>query len=348
MTSFRLPDMSRAVYDVAGLPFDSVTIEQAVSIVLDAVATRKPMFVSTPNLNFLISAQLDKSFQKSIFESDLSLADGMPIVWIAKILGVPVRERVAGSDLFEALRAQRKRTIKVYFFGGPEGAAELAARNVNASAELIRHSGSIPGVVCVGFDSPGFGSVEQMSTTDTIKRINDSGADFVLVALGARKGQAWIQHNRAAINAPVISHLGAVVNMAAETIRRAPRWMQLTGLEWIWRVKEEPSLWRRYVNDGFELLKMLAITVLPQVLSRWKRNLSVLVVKRNTGLECLHGGSTSRIELSGDWTALDLPRLVDAVKQCHAGGRKVIVDTKRVRYMDAAVRGMLLLLPDVV
>ena len=348
MSSFRFPDVNRAVHDVVGLPLDAVNLGQAVSIVLDAVATRAPMFVSTPNLNFLIAAQHDKNFKQSIFDSDLSLADGMPIVWIAKIMGVPIPGRVAGSDLFEALREQRQRTVKVYFFGGPDGAAEQASKNINSSADLIRQSGLTPGVVCVGFDAPGFGTVEQMSTKDTIQRINDSGADFVLVALGARKGQAWIQHNRAAINAPVISHLGAVVNMVAETIQRAPRWMQIMGLEWIWRVKEEPLLWRRYVNDGFGLLQLFVSTVFPCAVARWKRNLLLPFTKRETALRCHHNGQSTRVQLIGDWTGQDLPRLVDVLKECHREGRAVEVDTKDAHYMDSAVRGMLLFWPTVI
>ena len=267
----QFPDLSRTVYDIASLPFDAIDLRQAVARVIGAVQGRIPLFISTPNLNFLIAAQSDQDFRRSVRESDLSLADGMPIVWLARLLDVPIRQRVAGSDLFEALCLQTQQTIKVFFFGGPPGAAEQAGARVNARTHQMQQQGLGGGVQCVGFESPGFGSVQDMSTPDILQRINASGADFVVVALGARKGQAWIQHNRAQLDAPVICHLGAVVNMAAGTIARAPRWMRLVGLEWVWRIKEEPQLWRRYGADGLAMLRLLLSYVVPQMWGRWRQ-----------------------------------------------------------------------------
>jgi N-acetylglucosaminyldiphosphoundecaprenol N-acetyl-beta-D-mannosaminyltransferase len=124
-------------------------------------------------------------------------------------------------------------------------------------------------MVCVGYESPGFGSVDDFSDGETIDRINAHGADFLVVALGAAKGQAWIQRNRERLRAPVISHLGAVVNFAAGTVSRAPEWMQRAGLEWLWRIKEEPALWRRYGRDARALLGLAFRRLLPHLL--WLR-----------------------------------------------------------------------------
>ena len=112
------PDFSRNVYCVLGLPFDALTLEQAVTHIRAAVARRTPCFLSTPNLNFLIAGQAQVAFRNSVIHSDLSLADGMPIVWLAKLMGIPIAARVAGSDLFEALRHSAGPILKVYFFGG--------------------------------------------------------------------------------------------------------------------------------------------------------------------------------------------------------------------------------------
>src|SRR5690606_13363441 len=117
--------------------------------------------------------------------------DGMPLVWIARLLGLPIRERVAGSTLFEALRhGEARRTsaglLSVYFFGGPDGVAERADEKLNASTSWLR---------CVGYRSPGFASIEEMSDAETIDAINASNADFIVVALGAKKGQTWIERN---------------------------------------------------------------------------------------------------------------------------------------------------------
>src|SRR6187551_3654300 len=144
-----------------GLPFDPVSLPEAVERVrADAFAGRR-CWIATPNLNFAIAARKDAGFRRSVLQSDLSLADGMPLVWMARALGVPLPERVAGSDLFEALQAHPGPPLRLYLFGGPPGVAARAADNINA------HGG---GVRCVGFDEAGYGSIEDMSGEALIER----------------------------------------------------------------------------------------------------------------------------------------------------------------------------------
>ncbi len=339
------PDYQRPAYDIAGLPFDAIDMNAAVGTIVRTVDSRTPLFISTPNLNFLVASQRDRDFRDSVYQSDLCLADGMPIIWLARLLGVPIPGRVAGSDLFEALCAQSQRTVKVYFFGGPEGAAKRAAERVNHLAEERRRRQQTPGVVCVGHASPGFGSIEDMSHPDVIRRINESRADFVVVALGARKGQAWIQRNRGQLDAPVISHLGAVVNMAAGSIARAPRWMRSIGLEWIWRIKEEPQLWRRYASDGLALLGMLATRILPVMASQWRHRLFGRRGSPSGHLECVRVDGACRIGLHGVWTRENIGELRAQLQACAARGESVTVDARGAVYLDAAVRGLLAIVP---
>ena len=341
MANRQFPDLYRPVYDIVGLPFDAIDLPQAVDKVIESVEVRVPLFISTPNLNFLVAAQLDHSFRQSVRDSDLSLADGMPIVWLARLLGVPIRQRVAGSDLFEALCAQTRRTVKVFFFGGPDGVAQKAGEHVNALAHDREKRGLTPGVQCVGFESPGFGSLDDMSRPDVIDRINGSGADFVVVALGARNGQAWIQRNRGQLSAPVISHLGAVVNMAAGTIERAPKWLRVIGLEWIWRIKEEPFLWKRYGSDGLAMMRLMVTYVMPQI---WRR-LNYRNSPRQSQTVGTHeiqpvaGGS--QLVLKGIWSSGSIDVLRYVVADCIKLGSTVKVDTRQATYLDAAVRGLL-------
>jgi N-acetylglucosaminyldiphosphoundecaprenol N-acetyl-beta-D-mannosaminyltransferase len=256
----------RNLHWILGLPFDAITLQEAVQRVRTAAIDRTPLFISTPNLNFLIASQKDPEFRDSVIRSDLSLADGMPIIWLAKLLKVPIHERVAGSSLFETLRYQPikagERPLRVYFFGGPDGVAQRASAAINHDSSSM---------VCCGYMSPGFGSLEDMSTSEILQQINACEADFVVVSLGAKKGQTWIERNRSQLTAPVISHLGAVVNFVAGNVQRAPAWVQRTGMEWVWRIKEEPTLWNRYLSDGSQLvwlvLKILR-TQLTQVFSR--------------------------------------------------------------------------------
>lgn len=329
------PDFDRNLHCLLGLPFDAIGLEEAVARIRMAIDKRTPYFVSTPNLNFLIAAQKNAAFRDSVIHSDLSLADGMPIVWLARLMGVPIPERVAGSDVFEALRYDTSgKRIKVYFFGAPPGIAERAAQRINAE-----HLG----MECVGFESPGYGSVQEMSSASSLEKINQSGADFLVVSLGAVKGQAWIEHNLQALDVPVVSHLGAVVNFIVGNVKRAPRWMQKTGLEWLWRIREEPELWRRYLNDGRALL-MLFLTAIPAgVVYKWRfakkpSSAAKMDFKWSESADGLH------IQVLGHCVQENIAEFRSACAVWAACGKQHTIDTSKILYVDAAFLAALLLL----
>jgi len=242
-------------YSLMGLPFDAVSLKEAAVIISEAIEQQVPCFLSTPNLNFTVMAQDDLDFYNSVIHSDLVVADGMPLIWVARLLNLPIYERVAGSDLFAHLMNEpRERKIRVFFFGGETGIAQKAHHELNKTS---------PGMESCGFYDPGFVAIEQMSTEVVIDHINACNPDFIVVALGAKKGQRWIMHNREKLNAPVISHLGAVINFVAGSVKRAPEKWQRFGIEWLWRIKQEPKLYRRYLGDGLRFLQMLLTQTLP-------------------------------------------------------------------------------------
>jgi N-acetylglucosaminyldiphosphoundecaprenol N-acetyl-beta-D-mannosaminyltransferase len=326
-------DLGRELHCLLGLVFDAITLDEAVRRVRRCAREATRCFVSTPNVNFAIAAQRDAAFRDSVLHSDLSLADGMPIVWLARWLGVPVTERVAGSDLFERLVTEPGQPLGVYFFGGAPGVAAAAGERLNARAGGLR---------CVGHESPGFGSVEEMSSAAQIERINASGADFVVVALGAKKGQAWIERNRARLSAPLISHLGAVVNFAGGTVLRAPRWAQRTGLEWLWRIKEEPALWQRYLRDGIALAGIVATRVLPRAArARWKR--AEVEACEAGSFELVPDAGAAVLRLRGTWTSNRLAPLRRELARLLREGRTVQVDIEHVTRVDSALPALLLL-----
>ena len=149
-------DLARNVYCVLGLPIDALDMSTILRRIDAAAASRTPFLISTPNLNFLVNSRSDSEFRESVLDSDLCPADGMPVVWIARLIGVPIRQRVSGSDIFEALKAPDRlgRRLKVFLFGGAPGVAAAAARTLNAVPS---------GLSCVGTFDPGFGSVDEMS-----------------------------------------------------------------------------------------------------------------------------------------------------------------------------------------
>jgi N-acetylglucosaminyldiphosphoundecaprenol N-acetyl-beta-D-mannosaminyltransferase len=330
-----MDDFDRDVYCIGGLPFDAIGLEKTIVRLHDAKQAKATCFLTTPNLNFLALSQQDTDFRNSVIHSDLVIADGAPIVWIAKLLSIPIHERVAGSTLFEALGKEQHKKMKVYFFGGPSGVA------AEASARINHHS---TGLTCVGYHSPGFGTVEEMSENAILDNINLSDADFLVVALGAKKGQAWIVHNLQKIKVPLISHLGAVVNFEAKRLKRAPVSMQKIGLEWAWRIKEEPHLWRRYWGDGWFLLKFLMTKIIPYMI--WlklnRRRLQRLSQKNTVVLD--DKGLNLSLIVSGaimDPVPMDIRLLL---RQVSLQNKSVQLNLANTEYLSFGMLGLLLLL----
>ncbi len=326
----------RNVVALLGLPFDVVDMPGAVAWVRDAIHSRQRCFISTPNLNFLMAAQDDAAFRESVIQSDLSVADGMPLVWLARLLRLPIKERVSGAGLFEQLCVAPS-PVGVYFFGGPPGIAQRADERVNQQAH--------PGVVSRGYLDPGSGSVADMSHPETLAAINRSQAEFVIVALGAKKGQDWIQSNRDALRAPVICHLGAVVNFAAGSVARAPIAWQRCGLEWLWRIKEEPALWRRYGRDGLRFLRFFLTHVLPHAVAvRWPS------ADARVPAHWVLDRSGVLLTLQGAWDHAQLLPLRQALKEAYGGGpqgqsslRALVIDLQAVTHVDSHFIGLIML-----
>lgn len=331
-------DFNREVWCLLGLPFDAVTMECASVQVRRSVATGQQCVISTPNLNFVVSALGDSEFRNSVIDGELSLLDGTPLLWIARLLGLGVTEKVSGSDLFDYMSRRTKSEsgkFSVFFFGGEGETAQLACENLNTGKK---------GVTCAGYLNPGFGPIEALSSPEVIKQINQSQADFLIAALGAKKGQFWITRNRSTLNIPVICHLGAVINFSAGSVRRAPRWMQQSGLEWIWRIAQEPNLWRRYWFDGLIFLSLVFTKVLPYALWNKINRKEYLGDLRPVEVKVDAGPEKATISISGNCLH-DTIEPLRAVFVEQAGGLKnVVVDLSAVSMIDGAFLGLCLML----
>ncbi len=327
-------DFSRNVWCILGLPFDTITITQAVAEIVTAVETRTPYYLSTPNTNFLCAAHRDFAFRESIINSDLSVADGFPIVVVAKLLGIPMPERIGGSNLTEYLYNRKTdRPLRVFFLGGEDGVGELASQKINQQPS---------GMIAVGHYAPGFGNLEEMSTPNIINAINSQDVDFLLISLGAKKGQAWIEKNRHQVKATVIGYLGAVINFFAGTVKRAPDLIQSSGLEWLWRIYQEPSLWRRYYDDGIYFLGLMLQNVLPYWLwltFKRPKTADILTVKVSKD-----AGKLMQIKLTGDCTNFTLLPLREIFIKAAKNKCPVVIDLSDVQTIDGAFLGLCLVL----
>lgn len=335
--SIRPDDLTREVYGVLGIPVDVIDMAAVLRKIDAAAAGKSPFLLSTPNLNFLVTSRLDPEFRESLLISDLCPADGMPIVWLARLLGVPIKERIAGSDIFEELKSARYATqrLSVFLFGGAEGVAAAACSKLNAEPG---------GMTCVGSFYPGFCSVDEMSTDTIIDSVNSSNADFLVAALGAKKGQAWLLRNHDRLRIPVRVHLGAAVNFQAGTVTRAPAVMRKWGLEWLWRIKEEPQLWRRYWDDGIVLLQLVLTHVVPLViLSRWNRlrwggKAQDLLIKRTEDHKSVI------LSINGAAIAQNVGNALPYFQDAVGAAKDIVINFTDTRPIDARFLGLLIML----
>jgi N-acetylglucosaminyldiphosphoundecaprenol N-acetyl-beta-D-mannosaminyltransferase len=220
-------------------------------------------------------------------------------------------------------------------FGGEQGVADAVAAKLNAEEG---------GLDCVGTISPGHGSVAELSSGSHIDAINASRAQLLAVSLGAKKGQAWLLHNHTALEVPVRAHLGAVINFQAGVIRRAPLVLRKVGLEWLWRIKEEPYLWRRYGHDGLVLSQLLLTRVLPlAVLNAWQRAKS-RIWEPALSITETEDFDARVIKCSGSAFRQNDTQVRAHFESAAKGGKSVIVDLSDLHFADSRFFGLLLML----
>jgi N-acetylglucosaminyldiphosphoundecaprenol N-acetyl-beta-D-mannosaminyltransferase len=233
-----------------GCPLDPLTLEGTVSVIEAAVVARRPLQHSALNAAKLVRMQHDDTLRAAVTGSELVTADGQAVVWAARLLGQPLPERVAGIDLFEALLAcAERRGFGVYIFGGRAAAAERAAAEIRA-----RH----PRLRLVGYRDGYFAAHEE---DGIVEEIRSARPDLLFVALETPVKETFLARHRARIGAPFVMGIGGAVDILAGERRRAPRFLQRLGLEWAYRLAQDPRrLARRYVvgNSVFTWLVLRA------------------------------------------------------------------------------------------
>ncbi len=219
---------------ILGVRVDDVTMEEALQRVEAMVVAGGAHQVVTVNPEFIMRAQEDGVFRQVLDEADLAIPDGQGLLLAARFLGQPLRERVAGSDMVPAL-AQRsaRQGHRLYLLGAAPGVAERAA------AELARR---YPGVQVVGTYA---GSPAVSEEDGIVARIQAARPDFLFVAYGAPAQDLWIHRNQPRLQVPVAIGIGGTLDFIAGVRKRAPVWMRRWGLEWLFRLIQEPRRWRR-------------------------------------------------------------------------------------------------------
>lgn len=329
---------ARASLEITGIPIDLVDMEAVVREIDAAAKSRQPLLISTVNSNFIALSARDRAFRDSLVESDLCTVDGIGVLLLCKLVcGRPVT-RVSGADIFEVLQARADnglgRPLRVFFLGGASGVADLARKRLNAARS--------PAICCVGALDPGFGSMAELSRPAVIDAINDAQPDFLVVALGAERGQAWLIANGPKLRVPVRSHFGAVVNFVAGTIERAPgRWQSL-GLEWVWRIRREPKLVRRYWADAWSLGWLLASQVVPQAGATWLGKALAIVRPDRARLSLEDEETAIRVRIGGRLDDTMAEPMQDVFAAALASEKPMILDVSELASAQSEVSGAVL------
>lgn len=220
--------------EILGVQVHLLTSQEALARVESFVRQRDARQVVTINPEFVMRARRDEPFRRVLNSADLALADGIGLVWAARLLGHWLPERVAGSDLVLRI-AQRAAEAgwRLYFLGAPPGVAEQAAQTLRD-----RHPGLQVAGTWAASPAP---EVEG----DIVARIRAAHPDLLFVAYGAPAQDMWIARNLSTLGVPVAMGVGGTLDFIAGRSRRAPRWVQSLGLEWLHRLIHEPWRWRR-------------------------------------------------------------------------------------------------------
>jgi N-acetylglucosaminyldiphosphoundecaprenol N-acetyl-beta-D-mannosaminyltransferase len=235
-------DQHRQRVRVGEVDVDPVTLDGALSEIAGLIAAGNGGAVFTPNVDHVVKADSQPAFREAYARADLHLADGMPIVWAARLLGSPLPAKVSGSDLVVPLaRLAADRRWRVFVLGGAPGVAEEAGAKM--TGEL--------GVHVVGTASPNVGPDGSSDTAEeTVELIRGAQPDLLLVAFGAPKQELWIDRHRERLAPAVAVAVGGSLDFFVGRVRRAPPWMSRAGLEWLFRLLQEPRrMWRRYLVE---------------------------------------------------------------------------------------------------
>ncbi|SKA79047.1 WecB/TagA/CpsF family glycosyltransferase [Desulfobaculum bizertense] len=242
------PERERELVVLMGIPLDNLSMDETVDRLEEFVESGRPHYVATANVNFVVAAHRDEEFMEVVRMADLITADGMPLIWASSKLGLPLKERVTGSDLVPRLiELAARRNWGIFFLGGAPGVGEEAARRLHESYPDLR----------IGHYSPEFTPLLEMDQETVFREVQSFRPQFLFVSLGAGKAEKWLRMNSAQIGVPVAIGVGATIDFLAGRVSRAPEWMKKTGLEWFYRFLQEPRrMFGRYFRDFWAFARL--------------------------------------------------------------------------------------------
>lgn len=235
---------------ILGIPFRNVSFQETVEWARQRILSRKPCYIATANMDFVMQAWRDPEMQQILLEADMVVADGIPIVWLSALLGPRLKTRVTGSDLVPMLaRMARDNGFSIFLLGGAPGVPEKAA-------EVL--VGRYPGLRIAGCYSPPKADILHLDHAEILSRLEAAKPDLLFVAFGAPKQEKWVNLHVRKWQIPFAIGVGGSLDFLAGVQIRAPRIIQGLALEWFWRMwSDPPRLFPRYCRNITFFLKAL-------------------------------------------------------------------------------------------
>jgi len=304
-----------------GVAFDNVTLRETVARIEEMIASRRPHYVVTANVDFLAQARRDLELQRILLDAPLVLCDGTPLVWASRLFGNALPERVAGADLVpELIRVAAKKHYRLFFLGTTEEA------NTQAIARLRMQFPDLE----ISYYSPPFRPLLEMDTVEMIRRIRAAKPDLLFVAFGCPKAEKWLAMHHRELGVPVAIGVGATIDFLAGRMKRAPLWMQRGGVEWIYRLSQEPRrLFKRYAVDlwyfGGTMLRQWWTMKLRLGEERGQTRTSVVQCER----------TWQRVEVAACLNKHSLERDAARWSEIAGAGRHCLLELPEVKWMDS-------------
>lgn len=335
----RSPQAGRLPIALMGVRFDNVTLIEALNQIEQMIASGRPHYVVTPNVDFLVQAREDVELRRILCEADLVVCDGTPLVWASRLLGNALPERVAGADLVPALlKIAAEKQYRVFLLGATPESAQQAVTSLRAEH---------PRLPVVGHYSPPFNSLLEMNHAEISRRIRDAAPDILFVSLGCPKQEKWIAMHYHSLGVPVTAGVGATIDFLGGAMRRAPIWMQRSGTEWLFRLIQEPRrLLKRYAKDFWVFGRCLFAHqfLLRSRTPRAPSGLAPLPESRSTT-------GPARSQSNGTCDSVRLPSRLEmaSIRSGAAFDRKIfetnrhlLVEADRVEFVDSTGIGLLI------
>lgn len=244
-----------APFHVLGVRVDAVQIPEVILQMEQWIQSRRPgHFIAVTGMHGVTEAQRDVSFQSILRAASLVVPDGMPLVWLGRAQGRPLRRRVYGPELMASFCEQTSsRRYRHFFYGGAPGVADALAEKF----------ASRNGILVAGTYTPPFRPLTASEDAEAVRRINASAADVVWVGLSTPKQERWMFEHRSKLEVPVLVGVGAAFDFHTGRVAQAPAWMRENGLEWFFRLMQDPRrLWRRYIFGGAQFTGLVLLELL--------------------------------------------------------------------------------------